>query len=196
MKKFKLPVIIVIVLTFGSIQKSNAQKQLKGLYLTYNDYLNHKLSYSTGPNNSNKSIIYIHEFIGKSNVTVITNGKKQLIAKSEIFGYHDNNHDYRFYDNLAYQIDDTTGFYIYSHEKLVSQTPGKGPKPTKVSYFSKKIDDQILPLTSENIAKAFPKNAKFRYMVEVAAKSDIELDAYDNGSDEYKIKELYTESLK
>lgn len=196
MKKFKIPVILVIILTFGLIQQSNAQQQSKGLYLTYNDYLNHKLSYSTDPNNLNKSVIYIHEFIGQSNVTVITNGKKQLIAKSEIFGYHDNNHDYRFYNNLAYQIEDTTGFYIYSHEKLVSQMPGKGPKPTKVSYFSKKIDGEILPLTSENIAKAFPKNTKFRYMIDVATKSDIKLDAYDYASNEFKIKELYTESLK
>lgn len=187
---------MVIILTFGLIQQSNAQKQLKGLYLTSNDYLNHKLSYSADADNPSKNIINIHEFIGKKSVTVITNGKKQLISKSEIFGYHDNNHDYRFYNNLAYQIDDTTGFYIYSHEKLASQMPGKGPRPTKVSYFSKKIDGEILSLTSENIAMAFPKNAKFRYMVEVAAKSDIKLDAYDNGSDEYKIKELYTESLK
>src|ERR1700676_956391 len=131
MKKFKLPVILVIILTFGLIQQSNAQKQLKGLYLTSNDYLHHKLSYSTDA--SSKSTIYIHEFIGRNNVTVITNGKKQLIAKGEIFGYHDNNHDYRFYNNIAYQIDDTTGFYIYSYEKLIPQTPGKGPRPTKVS---------------------------------------------------------------
>jgi hypothetical protein len=33
-------------------------------------------------------------------------------------------------------------------------------------------------------------------MVEVEAKADIKLDAYDNASNEYKIKELYAESLK
>jgi hypothetical protein len=112
-----------------------------------------------------------------------------------LFGYHDSyGNDYRFYENKAFQVIDTTAFYIYSYDKLIQQ--GKGPKPTRVYYFSKKNLGEILPLTAENIAKAFPKNAKFRYMVEVAAKTDIKLDAYDNESNEYKIKELYAESLK
>ena len=87
-----------------------------------------------------------------------------------------------------------TSYLSYSCDKLIQQ--GKGLKPTKVYYFSKKTSEEILPLTSENIAKAFPKNPKFRYMVEVEAKADIKLDAYDNASNEYKIKELYAESLK
>ncbi|WP_259068812.1 hypothetical protein HDF24_07855 [Mucilaginibacter sp. X4EP1] len=188
MKKFKLSMILIIIITFGFIKNVNAQKQSEGLYLTYNDYLNHKLSYTTDK-------ISIHEFIGMKNVTVISNGKKIIIPKSQLFGYHDsNNNDYRFNDDKAYQIIDTTGFYIYSYDKLVQQ--GKGPKPTRVYFFSKKTDDAILPLTAENIAVAFPKNTKFKYMVEVASKSDIKLDAYDAQSNEYKIKELYTESLK
>jgi hypothetical protein len=195
MKKFKFQVIIIIAMTFGLVEVSNAQKQSTGLYLTYNDYINHKLSYTTDQSNPNGNKLLIHEFIGMSKVTVINNGKKTTIPKSELFGYHDSNaNDYRFYENKAFQVIDTTAFYIYSYDKLIQQ--GKGPKPTRVYYFSKKTGDVILPLTAENIAKAFPKNAKFRYMVEVAAKTDIKLDAYDNESNEYKIKELYAESLK
>lgn len=33
-------------------------------------------------------------------------------------------------------------------------------------------------------------------MVDAEFKSDLKLDAYDNITDEYKIKELYSESLK
>jgi hypothetical protein len=193
MKMFKLMMIIAIILTFGFIQQSHAQKQPGGLYLTYNDYLHHKLSYITNQSNGNK--IIIHDFIGTGNITVISDGKKLVIPKREVFGYRDNyNNDYRFSDDEAYQIVDTKGFYIYSYDKLVQQV--KGPKPTKVYYFSKKIDDEILPLTPENIAMAFPKNPKFKYMVELASKSDINLGAYDNELNEYTIKELYTESLK
>jgi hypothetical protein len=180
--------IIAIIMTFGFIQQSNAQKQSKGLYLTYSDYLSHKLSYTNDP-------IFTHEFLEGSNVTVTSNGQKHDFEKSKLFGYHDNdNNDYRFYDNKAYQIIDTTEFYIYSYDKLIQQ--GKGPKPTKVYYFSKKAGSEILPLTPENIAIAFPGNAKFRDMVEVAYKSDIKLDAYDELAHEYEIKELYAESLK
>ena len=190
MKKFKLPVIIVIIMTFGFIQQSNAQKQSKGLYLTYNDYLNHKLSYLT--NEGNK--IAIHEFLDQRKVTVVGNGKKMIIPKSELFGYSDNNNDYRFYDNKAYQIVDTKGFCLYSFDKLVQQ--GKGPKPTAVYYFSQKPDSEVLPLTPENIAKIFPQNNKFKFMVEVEAKSAVCLTTFDYASNEYKIKELYDESLK
>ncbi len=190
---FKLMMITAIILTFGFIQQSNAQKQPGGLYLTYNDYLHHKLSYSTNQASGNK--IMIHDFIGIGNITVISNGKKLIIPKHEVFGYRDDyNNDYRFSDDKAYQIVDTKGFYISSYDKLVQQV--KGPKPTKVYYFSKKNDDEILELTPGNIAKAFPKNPKFRYMVEVAAKSDINLEAYDNELNQYTIKELYAESLK
>jgi hypothetical protein len=181
---------MIIAMTFGLVELSNAQKQSSGLYLTYNDYLSHKLSYTADANK-----LVLHEFIGISKITVISNGKKTTIPKSEIFGYRDSQgNDYRFSNNKSYQVIDTTAFYIYSYDKLTQQ--GKGLKPTKVYYFSKKTGDEILPLTSENIAKAFPKNPKFRYMVEVAAKADIKLDAYDNVSNEYKIKELYAESLR
>jgi hypothetical protein len=191
MKKLKFPLILLFILTAGSVQHLFAQKQ-SGLYLTYNDYLNHKLSYTT---DGTKGRINIHEFIGMNNVTVTGNGKKQQIAKSSLFGYHDsNNNDYRFFGNKAYQIVDTTGFYIYSYDRLAQQ--GKGPKPMRTYYFSTKNSNAILPLTPENIAIAFPKNQRFRNMVEVESKADIRLDAYDNVSSEYKIKEIYAESLR
>jgi hypothetical protein len=195
MKKFKLMMVAIIIPAFGFIQQSNAQTHTAGLYLTYKDYLTHTLSYATEPGNSKANKIFIHEFLGQGKVTVINNGKKQIFPKNEIFGYHDSyNNDYRFFDNKAYQVVDTTGFYIYSYEKLIQQ--GKGPKAMAVYFFSKKATAEILLLTPENIAKAFPKNHKFRYMVEVEAKADIKLDAYDNLVNEYKIKELYAESLK
>jgi hypothetical protein len=187
MKTFKFQVIAIIVLTFGLIQTSNAQNKQSGLYLTYSDYVNHKLSYTDGKINKN-------EFIGSKNVTIVSNGKKTVLAKDQLFGYHYANNDYRFNDGKAYQIVDTTGFYIYSYDKLVQQ--GKGPKPTTVYYFSKNFDGAILPLTPENIAVAFPKNTKFKNMVELASRSDLKLDAYDAQSNEYKIKELYSESLQ
>jgi len=191
MKKFRLPMIVAIILTFGFIQKSNAQKQSKGLYLTYADFLSRKLSYTEDAGNK----IAIHEFIGMSKVTVTTNGQKLVLEKSKVFGYHDaDGNDYRFADNKTYQVIDTTGFFIYSFDKLVQQ--GKGPKPTRVYYFSKTINGELLPLTFRNIAIAFPENAKFRYMVQVASVYGVRPDDYDSQTNAYKIKELYTASLK
>ena len=167
---------------------------MQGLYLSYNDYVNHKLSFTTGTGDTKATQIYFHEFIDWKTVTVMVDGKKKSFVKAEIYGYHNYNNDYRYFENRAYQIMDTTGFCIYSNEKLVQQ--GKGRRATRVYYFSTKLNSAIQPLTPENIARAFPKNHKFKYMVEAEFKSDVKLDAYDNEADRYKIKELYNESLQ
>jgi hypothetical protein len=187
MKTLKLMIIVPVVAIF--MLNSSAKGQSIGLYLTIHDYLNHKLSYGDSGDK-----IRINGLFGSANVVLTHDGKKQVFAKSEIFGYHANSQDYRFYNNNAYKILDTIGFYLYSTEKLVQQ--GKGPKPTTVYCFSKKGGDQILPLTPEYIAKEYPQNYKLKYMVEVASKAAINLDTYDKSSNMYKIKELYTESLK
>ena len=195
MKKFELIMAAVAIMTFGLFIKSNAQNQSAGLYLTYNDYLNNKLSYTMVDGSSNANKINLHEFLDGANVTVSSNGKKQVFAKNELFGYHDsNNNDCRFFNKEVYRIIDTTGFYIYTADKLVQQ--GKGFKAAKVYYFSKKGNDEILTLTPENIAMAFPGNHMFRLMVDAEFKSGVNIGAYDQVSNNYKIKEIYTASLK
>ena len=191
MKKFKLPMIIVIILTFGITLKSNAQQQSNGLYLTFNDYQNHKLSYGSI---AKRDKIAIHDFLEGNTIAVTSNGKKQVFSKSEIFGYRENNRDYRFQNNKVFEIVDTKGFYLYKHDKLVQGT--KGPKPVSTVYFSTKADNGIAMLTQENIDKAFAANYKFRNSVQAEFKNDDALNEYDTALREYKITELYSESTK
>ena len=191
MKKFKLPMIMVIILTFGITLKSNAQQQSNGLYLTFNDYQNHKLSYGSIAKGDK---IAIHDFLEGNTITVINNGKKQTFPKKEIFGFRKNNQDYRFQDNKVYQIIDTEGFYLYRHDRLTQQT--KGLKPVSTVYFSTKADSGIVMLTEENIDKAFTANYKFRNSVQAEFKNDDALNEYDTALQKYKIKELYSESAK
>ena len=195
MKKHMLPIMLIAILAFGSANQSNAQTHAKGLYLTYSDYLGHKLSYTEDPSNSSGNKIALHEFFGSDKITVTSDGKKLSFDKEQIFGYRDaNGNDYRFHDGEAYQIVDTKGFFIYSHDSLVQQ--GKGPKPTTGYYFSKTSSSPVLPLTFRNVVSAFPENPKFRYMAEVAATYNVKADAFDSSLNEYKIKELYIKSLK
>ncbi|WP_426668883.1 hypothetical protein ACPPVU_21985 [Mucilaginibacter sp. McL0603] len=191
MKKFKLAVIIIIM-TLGFIKNSPAQTQSSGLYLTYSDFVNHKLSY--GSDGSQKNKIVLHDFFEGSNVTLISNGKKQTFAKSEIFGYRENNRDYRFQNNKSYEIVDTEGFYLYKNDKLVQGS--KGLKPVSTAYFSTKANAEILQLTQQNIDKAFASNYKFRNMVQEEFKTDNDLNQYDNALNKYQIKELFIESSK
>jgi hypothetical protein len=190
MKTLNLSALMALLL-IGFAKNSSAQTQGTGLYLTFNDFLAHKISYNTQTAGTK---VTLNQFLDQKNVTVVSNGKKESIAKAEIFGYHSDGNDYRFFNNTAYQIIDTCGFYIYSYDRLVQQ--GKSPKPTRVYYFSTKPTSAVQQLTPENIAVAFPKNYKFRNMVDIAYHANLKLDAYDNASEQYKIKELYAESLK
>jgi hypothetical protein len=191
MKKFKLPAIMIIM-TLGFIKNSPAQTQSNGLYLTYNDFVNHKLSYGSDGSDNNK--IVLHNFLEGSNVTLISNGKKQVFVKSEIFGYRENSRDYRFQNNKAFEIVDTEGFYLYKHDKPVQGT--KGLKPATTAYFSAKANADILELTQQNIDKAFAANYKFRNMVQAEFKTDNDLNQYDNALNKYQIKELFIDSGK
>ncbi|MBB6112046.1 hypothetical protein SAMN05421821_116135 [Mucilaginibacter lappiensis] len=190
MKNFKLTLIMLLGI-MGFVKTSIAQIQPNGLYLSFNDYRQHKLSYA---NNGKGNKIVIHDFLQQKNITVTTDGTKQVFAKNSIYGYRNNSHDYRLLGNKGYQIIDTVGFYIYSSDVLSQE--GKGLKPVKTDFFSTKGDGEIMPLTQDNIAKAFVKNHKFRYLVQAEFKSDRDMDEYDNGVKEYKIKELYIDSNK
>ena len=89
MKKHILQMMLIAILAFGSADQLRAQAQSKGLYLTYSDYLYHKLSYPEDPSNSNRNKIALHEFFGSDKVTVTGDGKKLSFDKNRIFGYHD-----------------------------------------------------------------------------------------------------------
>jgi len=188
MKKLTLPLIILIVLT-GMNQLAGAQtpNQIRGLYLTYDDYVHHKLSYSGDKVN-------LHEFLGQGSIVIVSNGKKTILSKQQVYGYHNNGADYRYFNKVAYQVLDTRGFYLYSLDKLTQV--GKGPKPVQALYFSTKADATILALTETSLERVFATNQKFRYLVEAQFKSDDDLATYDNTLNEYKVKELYQESLK
>ena len=188
MKKLALPLIVLIMLT-GIDQLAGAQTsdQIRGLYLTYDDYVHHKLSYSDDKVN-------LHEFLGQGSIIVVSNGKKTVLSKQQVYGYHDKGTDYRYFNNIAYQVLDTRGFYLYSLDKLTQG--GKGPKPVRSLYFSIKADATVLPLTGSSLDRAFADNHKFRYLINAQVRSDDDLATYDNALSEYKIKELYQESLK
>jgi hypothetical protein len=191
MKK-SIIVFITLISTMvpSIILKAQNANTTNGVYLTELDYKANKLSYLLGGNDK----LQLNGFLNGKNVSLTYQGKKIKLAKSEIYGYRLQNQDFRFYNNESYKIVDTAGFYIYSYDKLIQQ--GKGPKPTRVYYFSAKTSSGILPLTAENIAVAFPQNHKFKYLAEAELRTDLNIEANDKEPNVSQLKELYTESLK
>ena len=185
MKTLKL--MIIAPLMALSILNVSAKSQSAGLYLTVQDYLSHKLSYGTG---SDK--IKISGLFGSKTVVLTHDSKKQVFAKSEIFGYSKDGLDYRFFNNVEYRILSAKGLLIYSRSTLVQQ--GKGPKPTEQYYFSSGLSDSIQPLTIANIKGVYAKYPKFTYAVESLFKNDGDLAAYDSYNKQYKIAWLYSQN--
>ena len=93
-----------------------------------------------------------------------------------------------------YRIIDTTGFYLYSIDKLVQGE--KIARPQTVYYFSRRADDPVQELTLANLEQAFAANTDFRYRLEAQFRSDKELIGYDRILNTYKIKYLYRESSR
>jgi hypothetical protein len=190
MKTLKLTTVLIVLSL--CIQSAFARGQKVGLYLTLEDYLKHKLSYVA--DGSNGTRIQLQNMFGGKNVVVIQDGKKQVFQKNEIFGYHAEDQDFRYFNNIAYRIIDTGGFFIYTHSKLIQQ--GKGPKPVEQFYFSANPIGEIKSLTMDNLQSVFSKDTRFLYAVEGFFKSDEELPVYDTNLKEYKLKYLFAQTTK
>jgi hypothetical protein len=190
MKTIKLMIAICIMASFS--QKTIAGTQTTGLYLTSDDFINHKLSFETDGSNGNK--IKLNGFFESGEVVVTYDGKEQVFSKNEIFGYRSNGQDYRFFNNTAYKILDTKDFYIYSAPKLVQE--GKGPKQVETYYYSTTSKSAVERLTIKNLQNTYAENAKFKYLVEAEFSSDNALVQYDAALKEYKVKYIYDQSAQ
>lgn len=162
-----------------------AQQTAGGIYLTEQDYKNHKLSYTLTPHDK----MQLNEFLDGKRISLTYQGKKIELAKSDIFGYRLHDKDYRLFQNSAYSILDTTGFTLYSREQLTQQV--KGYKPVERYYFSANPARPILELTLKNLETGFPEQPRFRYSLQNYFNKDADLAAYDKAIGQYKIKYLY-----
>ena len=128
-----------------------------GLYLTLQDYKDHKLSYVSKYRNNGKVDVDI--LFGANKVLVIQDEKTRVFLKNDVFGYRIDKQDYRFYNNAEYCIVDNKHFFIYSCFKVIQQD--KVPKKTEQYYFSSNPAGPIQRLTIDNLESVYGKNEKF-----------------------------------
>jgi hypothetical protein len=188
--------IVMIITTAGVVFAQTKPAGTIGLYSTLDDFSQHKLTYPIDCNNG-KGKLKLNDFFGSSTGYIVSKGEKHEFDKSKVYGYHScENKNYRFYNHSSYQILDTAGFYLYYQYRSEEQTKGKGLVKKDEYFFSKKGDEAIQLLTIGNLEKAFPENHKFHYSLHAEFKSGNELMAYDHFLATYKIKYLYSQSLK
>lgn len=176
---------------FSAATAQSTNNTPDGVYIKSTDLVNREVSYALNPDKKTDKMV-LNNFLNGSRIQITSNGQKKDFAKKEIFGYHYHQQDYRFYNNTAYKIIDTAGFYLYTHDKLVPQ--GKGYATVEEYYFSIDPNGAMLALTLDNLDKAYHNDDKFRYALDSEFHNDKDLTAYDNYKKMYKIKHVFMES--
>jgi len=192
MKKVLIKVMVLSILVAVTATVSAQSSNVAGIYKTENDYVNHKLSYSYG--GSTTGSIRVNDFFSSPTIVVKVDGKKYSLLKSEIFGYQaSNGKSYRFNNGIAYEIVDTAGFYFYT---TFAYEQAKSSTRVLKYFFSANATDAPRQLTKEQLDNVFAANTKFRYSVAAQFTNDNALVGYDSFLHCYKLKYLFTESLK
>ncbi|QEC78730.1 hypothetical protein [Mucilaginibacter ginsenosidivorax] len=156
-----------------------------GVYLTEQDYKAGKLSYIL----SNGDSMHLNDFLGGNHISIRYQGKKIKLSKKQVFGYRQDNQDFRFYQNQAYRVLDTAGFLLYTRDGLEQQ--GKGPKAVAKYFYSVNTQEPVLNLTLQNVIQSFPADSDFCYSVQNNFHQDADLMIFDRVNRQYEIKHLY-----
>jgi len=193
---FGLMLAGTLLITFGFKAYKLQSNGSSGIYLTARDFYNHKLTYGFDCNTSTGKL-KLNDMFGSSSGYIVSKGEKHSFDKYKTYGYQNcDNEIYRFFGKDAYQIIDTTEFYLYYRYQQVEKVKGKGLVKTDEYFFSKDGGSPIQMLTAENLKRAFPDNHPFHYAIDSHFRTDQELISYDSFSGCYKLKYLYNQSLK
>lgn len=154
LRKMKILVTVLVGLSLSSFARSQS-----GVYKSADDFKNNRLTYED--NGANKKHLRVHDFFwSMPGITVVHNGSKINLRKSDLYGYRDDkNNVFRFYRNAAYRIVDSGKIFVYVQEKNIPLS--KGFKVVNAYYFSDGPGAEVLPLTIADVAAVFAANSRF-----------------------------------
>jgi hypothetical protein len=179
--------IIIVVLFLAATSNTFSQtKNLNGVYLTSNDFINGKIHLK-----GDKKQVRVNEDLvfNPTYVRVKTEGKKYFFHKDSIWGVSDNKDIYRFANSNNYTLIANSGIMLYL--RRVS-----GRHMRIFYYFSENASSPILPLTIQNLEKSYVDNKKFHDLLHSAIIKDEELATYDEKCKSYRIVNIYKLSLE
>jgi len=156
----------------------NAQS---GVYLTYDDFENNRLTYE-----DNK--IRFNEFIAKPYIMVKHKGEKVHVFKDEIYAYKNKRNIVRTWNFTPYYFLEKGPVWIYYRDEYTSQP--KGTQRVRKYFYSTYGKGEIIPLTVYNLKRSFPNNDLFHIHLDAQFRSDAELAHFDSYSNKYKLNAL------
>ncbi len=185
----KITYFLMLVSGLLTFSATMAQKDSSGIYKTANDYVSGRLSLAINCKTETHKI-KLNDFLDKDFITVVHEGKKYNLKKSEVYGFKlCDGKTYRFSGNADYAIlNPAEKILLYSREGLKSNK-GSGIK-TYEYYFSINATAPLQALTMDNLKKAYPNNHKFHDALEAAFKPNESLASYDSFHKMYKINHV------
>ena len=189
----RLALTLAAVAALLTLTSNLATPQVKaparsGVYQTASDYRDGRLAFE-GDCGSKAHKLELHDFLNKPYIDVTHDTEKRRFQKSELFGFRAcDGRDYRFGANLAYWILEAKALCIYMREIRVRS--GKSTRAVPVYSFSVGPDGPLLPLTLEDLKRAFPENHRFHDSLDLTFPGGRELAQYDEFHKMFKVNRL------
>lgn len=178
-----------VVLSFAAVGPSLAAAPgASGIYLTVADYSEGHLT-DEGDCGSGGHKLELHDVLNKSYIHVTHDSAKRRYEKKKLFGFRAcDGKDYRFVSNQEYRILEARALYLYAHETHV--TVGKSRHVVVEHSFSAGRDGNVVPLTLENLKRAFPGNRTFHDGLDQMFGAGRDLMQYDDFHKMFKVNQL------
>ena len=181
--------LVVLVSGFApGVSARQSASRTSGIYVTAADYDNRQLT-AEGDCGSKAHKLELHDVLNKPYIHVTHEGRRQRYDKDDLFGFRacDGN-DYRFASNLEYRIVEARELFIYARETQL--TSGKSWR-TVIDYsFSVGSGGKVLPLTLDNLKRAFPDNHAFHDSLDEMFGGGQDLALYDQFHKMFKVNRL------
>lgn len=173
---------------------SIAQSDSSGVYLNSTDFQKNKLIYACDCKKEKHSI-KLGSLFNYHHIIITQGRQRHKLSKADVFGYRDcNKKSYRFHIDKEYRIVSTLKIYMYFTEDEFGT--GKNASIEDRFFFSVLLDSDIIPLTTENLKAAYPRNEKFHDLLDSSFRSEAELSTFDKYLKKYKLVNIFEESLK
>jgi hypothetical protein len=184
--------VLMATVLAGSLTTTEA-KSATGIYLTAEAYKNGHLA-SESDCGSPGHRVELHDILHKPFIEVTHEGQTRRYEKSQIYGFRScGGHDYRFVENDEYQILEAKELSIYAREVPVENRKDTGDLHVAASreyFFSVSAGGQVLPLTLQNLKRAFPNNHAFHDALDKTFNADDELAQFDAFHKMFKVNRL------
>ncbi len=187
---------------FAQHEKEIKNSEVEGLYLTFSDFQNDKLTRPTDKRHEGDKI-KLKQFFISPDIISIEQDKETVFHKDSIFAIHlTNGENYRFINRNSCKIVDTSFLFIYSYETTKNELNNFSSRsrlkkvPVTYYYFSTKPHNKVFPLTMANIRTQVLKEPKLHTAVCDEFSRDEMLTVIDSETGQFMINKFILEHIK